>query len=355
MAVRAPKPWALTEHETPSSFESWKDNLEYYLSCDADFAPFLDTTNPVQWKKISSGDALRGLKDDDGGKEIKATEKIEHLKRMLGIIPQWVIIHLANDIRQNSTSMASIWQIIRKYYNFERSEVNFMSFSSITREQDERPERLYQRIIAFLQDNLLDTSSDMKYDGETITKNEAMSPTVYRLAVLKWMELIHPKLPQLVSRTYAHDLQSLTLRDLQPQICRAIPGFLNEIQADEGKIEALRAYVGHDFKRQSHDFKRQPHDFKRPFQTTQRQSKPTYQKPRGSRPQHPQPECRICKAEGRMYNHSLGNCNYMSKAEKLELMKTFRVDTNDTLLDEDDFDYLEDGIDNMQLQDDPSA
>ena len=46
MAARAPKQWPLTYNETITSFENWRQNLEYTLSLDANFAKFLgkDTT-----------------------------------------------------------------------------------------------------------------------------------------------------------------------------------------------------------------------------------------------------------------------------------------------------------------------
>ena len=155
---------------------------------------------------------------------------------MLGLISQWVPHYLASDITQkNSISLDSIWQAIRKYYGFQQSETQFMKFTSITWEDGERPERLYQRILAHLQDNLLRKDSKLKHDGVTPTHDEDISPTVERLAVLRWMELIHPSLPVLVQRTFAFDLQRMTLKDIQPQIVDALDGFLEEIRSEEVK------------------------------------------------------------------------------------------------------------------------
>ena len=103
-----------------------------------------------------------------------------------------------------------------------------MKFSSIVWDNGERPERLYQRILAHLQGNLLRKDSKLKHDGTTPTHGEDISTTVERLAVLRWMELIHPSLPALVQRTFAYDLQRMTLKDLQPQITDALDGFLEE-------------------------------------------------------------------------------------------------------------------------------
>ena len=38
---RAPKQWSLTRQETIASFEAWRQNLQYRLSLDPNFAPFL--------------------------------------------------------------------------------------------------------------------------------------------------------------------------------------------------------------------------------------------------------------------------------------------------------------------------
>jgi hypothetical protein len=61
MAVaRAPKQWSLTKNETVNSFENWKQNLQYTLALDEQFAPFL--VDGVTWQKkpgrIQPGDLL---------------------------------------------------------------------------------------------------------------------------------------------------------------------------------------------------------------------------------------------------------------------------------------------------------
>ena len=46
----APKTWVLTKEETPSSFETWKENLIFNLTIDGSFAEFLKegfTWNPT--------------------------------------------------------------------------------------------------------------------------------------------------------------------------------------------------------------------------------------------------------------------------------------------------------------------
>lgn len=359
---KAPKPWALTESETPASFATWQDNLDYYLSCQDEFARFVEKNAQgkysLSWTKASADQPVRGLTDDTEGKKTKAIEKIIHLKRMLGLIPQWVPSYLASDIRQNSTGMSSIWSMVRKYYQFEKSEANFMTYSTISREEGERPERLYQRVVAHLQDNLLQTSTSMTYEGNEVTTDEVMSPTVYRLAVLRWMELIHPKLPQLVARTYANDLQTKTLKDLQPLICRAVNGFLEEIKAEDSQIEASRAFVPNYSSRGRPPYARGNQNFNNSQGArggrSQSYSRPSFQNQ--SRPfqrssSQQGPACRVCRAYGRPFNHSISDCEYMSAADKRNLIKSYKVDADSYPTEQDDYEYYDDAMDNLHIDD----
>ena len=62
MNPRAPKQWSLTKQETITSFEAWRQNLQYILSIDRNFAGFL--ADGVTWLKKSPGGPGRGLQDD---------------------------------------------------------------------------------------------------------------------------------------------------------------------------------------------------------------------------------------------------------------------------------------------------
>ena len=78
---RAPKQWSLTKTETVNSFETWKQNLKYVLSLDANFAPFL--IPGVTWGKQSRTATSRGFIDDDNSveenKRKTAAQKVTHL------------------------------------------------------------------------------------------------------------------------------------------------------------------------------------------------------------------------------------------------------------------------------------
>lgn len=308
------KPWKLTEEETFSSFTSWQHNMTYTLGQDATFAPFLK--EGAVWGKLTSTKPTRDLQDD-GGNGLKKEAKVTNLNCMLRYITQWIPHYLANDVEKNSTNIDSVWGFIRKYYSFQQSETQFMKFTSIKMEDTERPERLYQRILAHLQDNLLKKDGKLKHDGVQVTTDEDISPTVERLAVLRWMEVIDEDLPAYVARTFAYDLQRMSLKDLQPQIVDAMDGFLAEIRSK--RVSCSRSYVGRGRSKapMRHNERKPP---VRPNMTL-----PTpYVKPYAQ-----SMSCRVCKAEGRSHtNHTLASCDYISKAEKRDIIHTFRVDAD---------------------------
>ena len=228
-----PKQWVLTESESITSYANWHTNILYHLSLCNDFAPYLET----EWSKQQV--ANRGFVDDteavqpvEANRKTAVQKKIV-LDRMLGIVAQFAPPLLRNEVIKRSTSLSWIWARIRRHYNFSQSEVNFLGLSSIQSKEDERYETLYQRIIAHLEDNLLTVASGLLHDGEVIAEDEVMSPTVERLAVLHWLSLIDKRLPTYVARVFAHDLQSKTLKDIQPQLALSMDSLLAEISAQE--------------------------------------------------------------------------------------------------------------------------
>ena len=104
-------------------------------------------------------------------------------------------------------------------------------------EPDERPEDLYQRLMAFVEDNLLKCSG-LKHHGESMSDDEDISPSLENFVVLTWLRLIHPEL--LVKQRYGTELRSCTLASIKPEISQALDSLLDEINASEN-AKVLRA------------------------------------------------------------------------------------------------------------------
>jgi len=307
--ARSVKPWKLSEDETFSSYTSWQQNIVYCLNQDINCQPFLLNAT---WRIVSPDHPHRGLTDDAGDNGLKKEQKVMNLNSMLGYISQFVPHYLSTDIKNSSTSINSVWGTIRQYYGFQQSEVQFLKFTNISWEgmHAERPERLYRRVLAHLQDNLLQAGSKLRHNDAEVTRDELISPTVERLAVLRWMELLHPKLPSLVARTFAYDLQRMTLKDIQPQIADGLENFLEELNKEDTPIQVSKMYTTH-----------------RP-QTRGRSTRPNFpQQQRRAAPSDSRKQCRVCRAEKRPFvGHDLASCHFISEADRRSLIRS--VDTS---------------------------
>ena len=54
---------------------------------------------------------------------------------------------------------------------------------------DERPEDLFQRLMAFVEDSLLNENSGLTHHGEAIKEEEELTPTLENFIVLQWLHL----------------------------------------------------------------------------------------------------------------------------------------------------------------------
>ena len=314
MNPRAPKQWSLIKQETITSFEAWRQNLQYILSLDRNFAGFL--ADGATWLKKSPGSPLRGLQDDPEtvpqASRRTAQQKCTHLELMLGQIANYCPIISRNTIFKNSTSMNSIWQAIRLHIGFQSTGAHFLDFNNITLAPAERPKDLCQRLMSFIEDNLLSANGNISHHGEVPDPDEEMSPTLENLVVLTWLRLVHRDLPSLVKQRYGTDLRSKSLASLKPEISQTLDSLLEEIGTNaDAKI--LRS-------------------------TASKFSQPPARSPSYNSSQKPGiktqvKSCPLCKQAGSNDRHFLSQCTYLPAEDRAFLAKARLTSSLD---DEDD-------------------
>ena len=223
---------------------------------------------------------------------------------MIGLIVSYCPETIRFEIERKATSLKWIWQRVRRHYGFSKSESHFLKLVSIKLNDGELYESFFQRIMSHLYDNLLTTDSGIIFDGQPITSNEEMSPTVERLAVFMWLQLIDIRLPLYVSRVYSHDLQSKSIKDIQPEICQNLDSLLMEISAQED-IKVAYSRSGYD--------RRSSSSTKRDFSNSKSQK-----------------ICVFCKACKKPYTgHDINNCWSLSKFDRNQIAKALQVDVHD--------------------------
>ena len=309
-SIRSRRLECLTENETISSFNSWKQNLTFQLTTAAEFVPFL--ARGFTWRPSKVQD--RGLTDDGEDVPIArrklALQKAALLDQMIRFISSYCPVHIQSEIERKCTSLDWIWQRIRRHYCFAQSEVNFLKLSSIKMEANERHETFFQRIMAHLYDNLLMANSEIRFEGEIITENEEMSPTVERLAVFLWLHFIDERLPAYISRVYAKDLQTNSIKDIQPQISMNITSILEDLNAQEDIKINYSAGRFNKFNKSNRKSGRSSTKF------NNRQQK----------------VCAYCKAINRTpsVGHDVKSCWIIPKEDKHNLIKAFSVVSMDS-------------------------
>ena len=233
---RAPKQWKLSTVETLNSFTNWKENLCYVSSLDTAFAPYLRAG--VTWRTLSAATPTRGFTDDaagtDGAVRRTKEDKCTTLNLMLGQIANYATVISRNQIIKSSTSLNDIWDKIRHHYGFHTTGSRFLDLSTLRLETGERAEDLYQRIVSFIDDNLLTTDSTITHHSAAVTSDEEVSPSLENVIVLLWLERLHVGLPALVKQRYGAELRNKTIASIKPEISQALPSLLEELSVNDG-------------------------------------------------------------------------------------------------------------------------
>ena len=334
---RAPKIWSLTTSETFTTFTNWKENLTYSLSLDARFAPLMQ--DDATWE---DGDAVdHGYVDDpvDNANRQTAAQKVRLLHLMLGQIANYCNVIARHQIIFESTSLESIWDMIREHFGFNVTGSRFLDLSSIRLQTGEKPADLYQRIVCFFTDNLFTRSSRLTHKGREPTVDEKLTPTIQNTIVLLWLERIHPGLPGLVKQRYGTELRNKTLASIKPEIAAALDSMLEELNNAGNDSRVLRLQP---MSRSSNYNNKNQYNKNRQF--TQRRDYNANANPR---------ICSLCKTANipGWDNHFLSQCKHISERDRRLMSSTSsRVRQTETGFDCDETefdDYMEETCDTM--------
>ena len=120
---------------------------------------------------------------------------------MLGQIANYATVISRNTITKLSTSLNDIWAKLRQHYGFLATGAQFLDLSNIHLQPDEIHADIFQRLLAFFEDNLLVTGCGITHHGSPITTNEDLTPYLENTVILLWLQMIHLGLPQLTKQT----------------------------------------------------------------------------------------------------------------------------------------------------------
>ena len=280
----------------------------YTLALGSNFAPFL--LDDAKWEKKTRTSTYRGLTDDgeevDAGLRQTKAQKLKLLELMLGQIANFYPIIARNSIVKNSTSLEFIWQLIRQHFGFQSTGAHIIDFNDIHLAPEERPEDLYQRLMAFVEDSLLRKEGGITHHDVAMTEDEEMSPTLENFIILTWLRLINPNLPRLVKQRYRTELRTRTLASIKPEISQVMSSLLDELQSTE-EVKGLRTTLSllHTGTQS------------RQFAPSQTLRKPDQ---RGYNSRNPKC-CPLCQLAGRAHDHFLSKCQFLPTQDRKYMAK----------------------------------
>ena len=82
----------------------------------------------------------------------------------------------------------------------------FLDLDNIRLEPGERPEDLFQRLMGFIEDNLLKPDGNITHHVAAPEVEEELSPSLENFVILIWLRLINKDLPSLVKQRYGTEL-----------------------------------------------------------------------------------------------------------------------------------------------------
>ena len=225
--LKGPKLRSLTQNESLNTIEIWKQNIIFSLRGNESFKPFMK--EDFKWGKKSRGKPTRDLVSDTDG--LSAEDKCILVDLLLDQIANFCPVIPRNDIIKDCADLDSVWQRIRLFFNLQSTGSLLNECWNIKRGQDETPQALYARLKQCYDDNLLCKNGLEHIDGK-LTEDEELSPTLHNTIVLHWLQLLHPRLRDLVTQRFATELRNMTYAALFPEISRSLDGLLNEVNDD---------------------------------------------------------------------------------------------------------------------------
>ena len=299
---KAPKQWPLQSDATITQFEQWKNNLIFTLSLDKLNSQFLQAD--ATWTKETRTRPNRGLTDDPEtvaeAIRMTAVQKVNALQIMLGQIANYAPLNRAT-ITKQSTSLKEVWKAIRLHLGFQANGARVLDLADMSLKPGERPEDLYQRLLAFMDDNLMKADGGIKHNNADITEDEELTPSLENIIVVTWLNLLHKDMPKLVKQRYSTQLRLQSLVSIKNEISGALDSLLEEIQGNQDS-KVMRSVIRPRETSNSYRFDRNNRDRDR-----DRDRKP----PRSIK------ECPLCKEGGRSAkDHYLADCRFLPEKDR---------------------------------------
>jgi hypothetical protein len=105
----------------------------------------------------------------------------------------------------------------------------------------QNPEAFWEDVYGMMEDCLLKAKDTILHCGEEPKDDEPFNPSLLNVAVVIWIQGIHPGLPNVIKRKYARELRESTIFSLRDEICANISTLLADTDLAPDNASISRA------------------------------------------------------------------------------------------------------------------
>ena len=197
--------------------------------------------NPNRLDEVDEKDTVYKAEPNQHTVDNDATEKnlnkrIRSLRTVLSLIGKCVTQGHYTAVTKHSTSMKSIYSMLRRDYDIQQRGIHFLNILDLKYdEQKTTPVAFYNQYRTQIVNNLAAKNDVIKYkDGYVMKEAEKMSPMIEDLILLNVLKEIEARLPSFVKTHYHHKMKDNDrLMDFKTDILNNISTFLGEIDKNE--------------------------------------------------------------------------------------------------------------------------
>ena len=232
------------------AFKVWKNTLTAHVQQDTNHHHFMEGGRYAAWQAADLGNRILQVVNDnpdkvvlDGKRErVGQAQYNAELAQLLGKRNAQLskfITHIAtlchhtenDDVTNHSTSMAWIFEYLKKHYGLETKGANFMNISEHSFKKGTPYQTYYKQYRASFIDNLRKEGDIVQYKNNLVLdQDEKLTPSFENAIVLWSLEKIDARLPLNVKKNYGHQMTgNVTLKDVQPVIFENIDNMLEEL------------------------------------------------------------------------------------------------------------------------------
>ena len=216
---------------TLQQFKPWKNHLRNYLRQDSDNALFFPGKIYATWRAQEAEDdrieelhaqdpdaaLLRNRLNQDNNynqaqldRDLAALldRRNANLAKFISLITMLCHYTEQDQVDQRATSLEWIFNFLEQKYNLSNKGANFLKIGNLSYTPGTPHDSFYKELRSAVSDSLLQQGDTLPYrDNEVLAEDERFSPTLENVVVLWALQLIDPRLPAQVHKTFGHQLK----------------------------------------------------------------------------------------------------------------------------------------------------